>query len=212
MGGMADRVKKRSYTSPTREAKAAQTRARILAAASEKFLTDGYVKTSTLSIAKAAGTSEANVFAVFGSKAELLMEVVLHDIRNAPNIPVGELGPWEGLVGPDHREAAAARMAAGVRGMMDRSWRSRAVAAAAATVDDAVRDVLRRGAQSRHWGALWFAREVLQLPESELDRAADAIWALISVDNYRALVLDRGWSGDQYEAWLAATVLAVTGS
>lgn len=211
MSRVTERVKKRTYTSPTREAKAAQTRARILAAASEKFLAEGYAKTSTLSIAKAAGTSEANVFAVFGSKAELLMEVIVHDIRNAPDFPVGDLRQWEGLVGPDHRGAAAARMAAVVRGVMDRSWRSRAVAAAAATVDDAVRDLHKRGAQSRHWGALWFVREVMRLPESELQHAADAIWALMSVDNYRALVLDRGWSGDQYEAWLTATVLAITG-
>jgi TetR/AcrR family transcriptional regulator of autoinduction and epiphytic fitness len=208
MAPMADPVKKRPYSSPARAAKAAETRARILAAASEKFLADGYARTSTASIARAAGTSEATVFAVFGSKAELLWEVVIHDIRNTPNFPMGDLGLWQGLVGADRRDAAVQRMAAGVRGVMDRSWRSRAVVAAAATVDDAVREIVRRGAQGRHGGALWVVREVLEIPEAEAGRVADAFWTLMSVDNYTALVLDRGWSSDEYEAWLAAMMRA----
>lgn len=208
MASMTDPVKKRPYSSPARAAKAAETRTRILAAASEKFLADGYVKTSTASIARAANTSEATVFAVFGSKAELLWEVVIHDIRNAPNFPVGDLAQWRGLVGADRRDAAVARMAAVVRGVMDRSWRSRAVAAAAATADDAVREMATRGAQARHDGALWVIREVLEVPDGEAHRTADAFWALMSVDNYRALVLDRGWSPDEYEAWLASMMRA----
>lgn len=208
MDVMADPVKKRSYVSPAREARAAETRARILAAASEKFLAEGYVKTSTASIARAANTSEANVFAVFGSKADLLDQVILHEIRDAPDFPVGDLTLWQGLVGADRRDAAVARMAAVVRGVMDRSWRSRAVAAAAATADDAVRELAKRGARGRHDGALWVVREVLEVPEGEAERTADAFWALMSVDNYTALVLDRGWSPDEYEAWLASMMRA----
>jgi hypothetical protein len=37
--------------------------------------------------------------------------------------------------------------------------------------------------------------------------AADVVFALASPEVYRLLVLDRGWSGDRYEAWLR-TILA----
>lgn len=209
MSAVSDPVKKkRAYTSPTRRAKAARTRARILAAASEKFLAHGYVQTSTASIARAAGTSEANVFAVFGSKAELLFQVTVHHIRNAPDFPMGDLTRWQGLVGADRRDAAAARMAEVVRDVMDRSWRIRAVVAAASSADDAAREIAKRGANTRHDGVLWFAREVLELPEGQREPAADVIWTLINVNNYRLLVLDRGWSSEQYQRWLESMLMA----
>ena len=42
-----------------------------------------------------------------------------------------------------------------------------------------------------------------------LDEATDILWTLTSNDNYVHLVLERGWSGDKYEQWLAE-VLANT--
>jgi hypothetical protein len=35
------------------------------------------------------------------------------------------------------------------------------------------------------------------------DRARDLVWTLISPEVYELLVGDRGWSGDEYEQWLA---------
>ena len=64
---MPGRVKKRTYGSPARQAKAAATRARIIDAAARLFLERGYARTSTAAIGKAAQTSEASVFAVFGA-------------------------------------------------------------------------------------------------------------------------------------------------
>jgi AcrR family transcriptional regulator len=205
---VTDAVKKRAYHSPKREERAAQTRSRIIAAASEKFLADGFVQTSTASIAKAAGTSEANLFAVFGSKTDLLFQVILHHIRDAPDLPTRDLMFWEGLIGAEHRAPAVARWAGVVRRIMESSWEIRAVGIAAAAVDDAAQKMLARGARGRYEGALWFAEEVLQLPERDRAATADAFWTLMSVDNYRALVVDRGWSPDRYESWLATVLRA----
>lgn len=201
-------VKKRAYVSPTRQAKAADTRERILAAASEMFLANGYVKTSTASIAKAARTSEANLFAVFGSKAEVLLQVVYDHIRNAPDFPMEDATLWQSFLGPDNRAAAMTRLAEVVRQVHDRSWQIRAVVADAAPADDTVREIAERGASRRHDNCRWFAREVLDLPEGQRERTADAIWALINVENYRLLVLSRGWSTAQYEVWLASMLRA----
>lgn len=203
---MPEIVKKRAYVSPKRQAKAAETRARILAAASGIFLDLGYGRATTAAIAKAARTSEANVFAVFGSKAELLLQVVFEHVRNHPNFSMGDLARWDGLIGVDRRAAAVAEAAALVRRIHERSWRIRAVAAAAAHDDDDVREAVARGAQRRHDDCVWFTREVLAVPEVRLDETADAMWALINVENYRLLVLGRGWAPERYERWLAAMI------
>lgn len=66
-----------------------------------------------------------------------------------------------------------------------------------------------RGAQRRHRDVTWFVEEVLQLPAEQQPATTDAIWALINVQNYRLLVLERGWPGERYEAWLARMLGAV---
>lgn len=58
-----------------RKRQAEQTRGRILRAAFERFAADGYVGTSTRSIAKAAGVSEGVLFHHFPTKLDLLRGV-----------------------------------------------------------------------------------------------------------------------------------------
>jgi hypothetical protein len=36
----------------------------------------------------------------------------------------------------------------------------------------------------------------------DLDEATDILWTLTSNDNYTHLVLERGWTPEQYERWL----------
>ncbi len=205
---MPDAVKKRAYVSSKRQAKAGETRARILAAASQMFLDSGFARTSTAAIARAAGTSEANVFAVFGSKAELLLQVVFEHVRNDPGFSMGDLARWQAHIGAEHRDSAVAELARLVRAVHDRSWRIRAVAAGAAASDEVVREAVARGAQRRYDDAVWFVREVLQVPGNRVTETADALWTLVNVENYRLLVLGRGWSGEQFEIWLARMLAA----
>ena len=40
-------------------------------------------------------------------------------------------------------------------------------------------------------------------PETTLQEARDTLWALTGRDLYRMLVIERGWSADEYEQWLA---------
>ena len=70
------------------------------------------------------------------------------------------------------------------------------------------------GCPSRRWhaiasaGSLWLRRQRERLvllyravrPSEE--EARDIIWALTGRDLYRMLVLERGWSSNDYEKWL----------
>jgi hypothetical protein len=57
--------------------------------------------------------------------------------------------------------------------------------------------------------AAWFVRDVLRLPPGRQEETADAVWASMHVQNYRLLVLERGWAVERYERWLARMLAAV---
>ena len=67
---------KRSYSSTKRQAQARETRRSILEAALELFVTSGYAATSIQTIAEQAGVAVQTVYAVFGTKRELLRQLI----------------------------------------------------------------------------------------------------------------------------------------
>ncbi len=62
----------RAYDSTGRQARAAEGRRRIVSAATERFVSDGYTATTVAGIAGAAGVSTPTVYAAFGTKASIL--------------------------------------------------------------------------------------------------------------------------------------------
>ena len=205
---MKQPVKKRHYVSPVRYAKAEATRERIIDAAAKLFLERGYGRTSTAAIGKEAKTSEASIFAVFGSKANLLVDVVLDRVGRYSDFP-GDQPVWQALATVSDKRPACEEFARVVRRVHDRSWRLLAIAAAAAQDDRDVAEAVNRGADRRHARAKWFVREIIGVTGPDADRKADEVWTLINVENYRRLVVERTWPPRRYEAWLA-TMLAAT--
>lgn len=208
---MTEPVKKRPYVSVARQAKAEATRRRIIDAASALFLERGYGGTTTIVIAEAAMTSEASVFAVFGSKADLLVEVVRDRVVRDSDFPLRGQPRWARLAENPDKMPAIEAFAGVVRRAHDRSWRLLAIAAAAGEDDTAVRDAVARGAQGRHDDCAWFVREIIGSPPSEAARRADEVWTLISVENYRHLVVERSRTHWDYEAWLSSMLSLTLG-
>ena len=66
----------RRYRSPRREQQARRTRARIIAAAADRFLARGYAATTMRAVAADAGVALPTVELVFGTKARLLKAVI----------------------------------------------------------------------------------------------------------------------------------------
>jgi AcrR family transcriptional regulator len=199
-------VKKRPYVSPARQAQAQATRARIIDAAARLFLDAGYARTSTAAIARAAQTSEASVFAVFGSKADLLVATVRDHVVRDSDFPLRDQPIWRALATQPDKTPALAAAARVVRRAHDRSWRLLAVVAAAAQDDSVVAQAHARAAQSRHDDCGWFVREVMGITGPEAGPKTDEVWTLISVENYRHLVVERSWPARRYEHWLSTTL------
>jgi AcrR family transcriptional regulator len=78
---VAGQVKKRRYDASGRRAAAERTRAQVLHAARELFLTRGYARTSVADIARTAAVSVDTLYAAVGRKPQLLLAV--HDMELA---------------------------------------------------------------------------------------------------------------------------------
>jgi AcrR family transcriptional regulator len=213
---MADNVKnRRSYDNRGRTEQARHNRQRILTAAHELLLAHGYRATTMADIARTAGVSVETVYKAFKTKATLVKAAYdLALVGDDEPIPLGERPEYQALfadsdpVSKLRRYAAIARMvserigplvavlAAGARSGGDPD-----LEALAATTDQ--ERLIGATALVTHLGATGGLR-----PDLDPDRARDIVWTLISPDLYRLLVLDRGWSHDDYEHWLADTATA----
>jgi AcrR family transcriptional regulator len=204
---------KRRYRSELRGAQAAATRLRIIEAARELFVRNGYGPTSVDDIATRADVGRATVFNAVGGKCALL--------RAAYDVAV--VGDDEPVPLPDRPGAQPVRRARDARTLLKRYARMITL------VDGRVADVwgVMRGAASahadvrEHWDDIRTERSkgaanvVAMLLERgplrrglDASRAADIVLVLIDPDLYHQFVRLQGWTTAEFEAWLAEAFLA----
>jgi AcrR family transcriptional regulator len=188
--------------------KAQVTAARLLASARRLFLERGYAATPLTAVAEAAGVSVETLYVRFGSKRGLLAALMGS---------VGEEGETGALLGgavdesdPREQLRLTARVA---RRIYEASWDVVEILRHAGTADSEVAsawhgaDERARAAQAPLVRSL-AAKGALRPTLSERE-AADVLWALSGPDVYRMLAVERAWSGDRYERWLADSLAAV---
>jgi AcrR family transcriptional regulator len=204
---------KRQYSSPVREEQANATRRAIVGAAARLFVERGYGGTTVDAIAETAGVSRKTVFTSVGGKLEALKLARDWAI-------VGDDAPVARLDRPEVQRARAEgdarvvlRMFAGmVHGTSARLARLQMVIESAAGADPAVRALADEGHAQRLTGMRDLAGELVRrdaLPDGmSVEEAADILWLLNDARVYHRLVLERGWSAERFEQWLAETLLA----
>ncbi len=199
-------VKRRRYDSPVRQEQAAQTRARIVQAAGELFVAQGYGRTTVRQIADAAGVAVDTVYATFGSKPRVLTALI-DERLSAGSGAANVMERPEALAVRDETDQRRqvqllGRYLAGVvTGVMPVFEMLRT----AASVEPAIADVhaemqgyrLKNMRRAIDWIA---ARGPLRFPPA---RAAETLWALASPDTARQLMVGQGWSAERYGEWLA---------
>jgi AcrR family transcriptional regulator len=199
---------KRRYDATGRRAAAEVTRQRILGAARELFLARGYAATTMAAIAEAAGVSVETIYLSVGPKAALvryLVEMALSG-TDRPVPALERAGVREIMSEPDagRKVRLFARL---VRQLQERLAPIWAVVVEAASTDAELAALIAELNQ-RHVGTMRLFVEHLAATgglraEVPPDLAADIIWAMNSPAFYRLLVIDRGWSGDTLERFLA---------
>ena len=209
MAGMTG-VNKRPYQSRLRAQRAEQTRARILDAARDLFLANGYVRPTTAAIATHAGVSEAMLFAAFGTKAGVV-EALIGRAVSGDQAPTAlrDRPSWAGLAAEHDARAAVSRFAEMSAAIQQRTWRLIELTRAASDADEAMARLLAQGAANRRADCRDFVEHAIAAalrPDLTPAEAADVLWLYSSADVYRLLVGTAAWTHERYAAWLADTL------
>jgi TetR/AcrR family transcriptional regulator, regulator of autoinduction and epiphytic fitness len=200
-------VKKRRYDMANRAHQAAETRRRIVEAAARLFPRYGYAATSMNAIAAEAGVAVQTVYASMRTKRDILEAVIQATVRgDQDQVSLTAGARWremEAEAEPRRKLAMFARIHLEI---CEREAELFAVLETAAAADPEIAPLLRDKERFRYQDQSRVARSLrrqAQLrPGLSARKAADIIWALASERVYLALVKERGWSVEQYEAWL----------
>ena len=193
-----------------RQAQTALTEQRILAAATELFLADGYLATTLEAVARRAEVGARTVYVRFGTKAALFKRVV--DVAIVGDTePVGVLGrDWmiEAMTAPTLAGRIAAGAAAG-RQIMERTGALFAVAQQAAAVEPLIAGHWQEGReQSRHAQRVFWTRladDGLLPPGADLAWLIDTASVIGAAETYLLVTRMLGWDLDTYQDWVEAT-------
>lgn len=197
---------RRRYNASLRSERASGTRQRILDAAKELFTARGVEKATINDIASAAGVSAPTLYALFQSKTGILKAVVERSFFSAPYAEIAK----QAEKAKDPREilritASISRVILDtereeiglMRGVSALSPELKAIEAELETIRFTLQEaraklLVKSVPTARHLG---------------LARVRDILWMHTGRDVYRMLVLERGWSSDEYESWLAETLI-----
>jgi AcrR family transcriptional regulator len=201
---------RRRYESPRRREQAAATRQAILEAAERLFTERGYVGTSVAEVAEEARVALKTVYAVFGTKAEVLRALWNLRMRGDEEpVPMAER-PWyrEVVDEPDPRRRLAL-VAHNVRVVRDRTAHVTEIVRQAAPADEQLAELWERFQREFYEIGVRGIVETLARDgalATDVTTASDIGWTITHPDVYQLLVRKRGWGADAYERWLAETL------
>jgi AcrR family transcriptional regulator len=200
---------KRRYTSTKREAQARETRRAVLEAARELFVAGGYAATTIQAIAERAGVAVQTVYAVFGSKRELMRQLIEATITGGDGpLSVNEQAESQTVASePDGRRRAALD-AALARAIIERVAPVVRVAEEASASDPELAAVMEEVKAARRQEMTESVRILAgpDGPRSEREDAAATLYVLYSPQVATMLKDDYGWTSDRYERWLARMI------
>jgi AcrR family transcriptional regulator len=199
---------KRAYRSPLRAEQAQRTRAAVLDAAGDLFITRGYAGTTMKDVAEAAGVAVQTVFGQ-GSKVALLLSCVDRAlVGDDEQVPLRQREQFTRLLGAGDkaeklavlREMALDRVPA--TGPILRAFRN--AAGADAEVAAAWAEYERRRASDA--SVLMGSFGPLLREGYDVDRAVDVAWSVFTTDTAELFVSGRGWTVEQYADWVVDTI------
>jgi AcrR family transcriptional regulator len=198
--------KKRTYDSSRRQENAQRRRARILGAAEQRFLRDGYGPTTIAAIAADADVSADTIYKSFKSKAGLVRAIRAQALRGDGAVPAERLSDalheresdprkiiqaWGTFVSEITPRAAPILLLIRAAAITDSE--------ALALFDEMDADRLRRmtlnARRLHHAQHLRAGVTVAQ--------AADVLWTYSAPELYELLVMRRGWSPKKYGHFVA---------
>ena len=211
---MAEAVKpKRRYDSRRRREQAAATRRQILEAAQRLFERQGYAATTMAAIAAEAGVAGKTVYLAFETKSGVLRALWNFLLRgDQEDVPISDRHWYREVLGEPDPERQLRLGAANSRAVKERVGGVIEVVHAAAAIDPDIDALWKRIETEFHANQHVVVASIDEKgglrPELDVDRATDILWTLNHPDVWQLLVVQRGWTPDEYERWFADTAVA----
>ncbi len=193
---------KRTYHSETRDSQAAQTRSRILEAAMKLFKTEGFDRVTINKLAQAADVSMPTIYALFKSKRGVLQSLIDDALPQEQFADLVEESMSE--KSPKKRLSLCAKLA---RQMYDAERELMDIMRSASVVSSELKELEQEREARRYERQGEYVEQMKNDLALPLSKARDIIWALSGRDLYRLFVIERGWTSDEYEEWLAEMLI-----
>lgn len=195
----------RAYHSAVRARKRAETRARIIEAARDCFLEQGFTRTSVAAIARHAGVSSQTVHAHVGTKGALV-GALLQQLESDAGA-----AQWRDRVHEATDGRARLQAWAGWTVCMLTPARSLKDISREAAADPLMLDLKAQGDAHRRQSLTRLIEAMHDRDELRgdlvLHQAVDQAWILTGLEIYLSCI-DCGWSDDAIRDWLADTLAA----
>lgn len=204
---------RRPYRSALREEQARATRRAVVEAARDLFVELGWSQTTIDAVAERAGVSRRTVFTAVGGKAALLKLALdwalVGDDEPVPMLERPVVAEMERMTDP---HALVARWARFVAELEERAAPLAHVLAVAADVDPEAAEVHATSERNRVGGAWSFVSRLETIgglrPGLTTERAVAAALVLMDPAVHRTLVVEHGWSREEYAAWIERSAVA----
>lgn len=199
-------AKKRAYNSEARKAQQQQTKNRILASAKMLFEAKGFEAVTIDEIAREAQVSAPSIYSLFQSKRGVLLGLMDEALPPEEHAALVEQVKQE--KSPQRRLELTATIA---RRLYDAEKTGASFLRGASLLDPVFKglemDRERRRYQRQKETAEGLAHDKAFKEGLTLSKARDILWAFSGRDVYRMLVIERGWSSDEYEKWLGEQLI-----
>lgn len=203
---------RRRYDSTRRQEQASAQRWRILEVARQRFLESGYAATTLAAVAADAQVSVETIYKAFRNKPGLLKAVFDFSVAGDDEpVPMIERNFADRMrAEPDPRvklEIFAGHMSES----MPRSAPIYLLARDAAASEAEIARLLKGWRDDQLAGLGSLARaldaEGMLRPGLTPDKARDLLWTINSTEVYELLVLERGWTPEEYRGYLAGSMI-----
>lgn len=199
----------RRYDSTQRRQQAQQNRARVLQAARQRFLAQGYAATKIAEIARDAGVSVETVYKTYATKAGVLK--ALFDVSVAGDddpIPMAQREVIQKVLDAPEATRKIAIYAEHLASTMPRSAPVQLLArdGAASSADAAA--VWKQIRDETLTAMKMFAADLGKTGQLRVSAAVarDVLWTYHAPELYELLVLERGWSAARYGEFITAAL------
>jgi AcrR family transcriptional regulator len=208
MWSVQEKVKGRHYDNAGRQTQSEETRQRIVSAARELIVAQGYRATTIAAVAARAGVHVDTVYALVGRKPVLLRELIEQAISGTDHaVAAPERDYVKAIRATSDPVRKLALYAGAMRQIQGRMAPLLLALRDASATEPEARQVWREISDRRAANMRMLAQELEDAgglrAGLSVDEAADVIWATNSSELYVLLTVERGWSPERYERWLA---------